>query len=120
MPSTAIAENKVAFHCRLSNEAQMVRNALIEKGLEPPLSGQQLTRDEKYSRIKDAMTDVVSALGLDLTDDSLEETPHRIAKMYVDEIFSGLDYGEFPKISLIDNKMATEEMVKVKAVQEIL
>ena len=119
MPSTAIAENKVAFHCRLSNEAQMVRNALIEKGLETPLSGQQLTRDEKYSRIKDAMTDVVSALGLDLTDDSLEETPHRIAKMYVDEIVSGLDYGEFPKISLIDNKMATEEMVKVKAVKVI-
>ena len=119
MPSTAIAENKVAFHCRLSNEAQMVRNALIEKGLETPLSGQQLTRDEKYLRIKDAMTDVVSALGLDLTDDSLEETPHRIAKMYVDEIFSGLDYGEFPKISLIDNKMATEEMVKVKAVKVI-
>mgnify|MGYP003859892835 CR=1 FL=1 len=119
MPSTAIAENKVAFHSRFSSEAQLVRNALIERGLETPLSGQQLTRDEKYSRIKDAMTQVVSALGLDLTDDSLEETPHRIAKMYVDEIFSGLDYAEFPKISLIDNKMAADEMVKVKAVKVI-
>ena len=38
-------------------------------------------------------------LNLDLTDDSLMETPHRIAKMYVDEIFSGLDYANFPKIS---------------------
>ena len=119
MPSTAIAENKVALHTRLSNEAQLVRNALIEKGLETPLSGQQLTRDEKYSRIKEAMTDVVSAIGLDLTDDSLEETPHRIAKMHVDEIFSGLNYEEFPKISLIENKMNAEEMVKVKAVKVI-
>ena len=119
MPSTAIAENNVALHTRLSTEAQLVRNALIEKGLETPLSGQQLTRDEKYTRIKEAMTDVVSALGLDLTDDSLEETPHRIAKMYVDEIFSGLNYEEFPKISLIENKMNADEMVKVKAVKVI-
>ena len=119
MPSTAIAENNVALHTRLSNEAQLVRNALIEKGLETPLSGQQLTRDEKYTRIKEAMTDVVSALGLDLTDDILEETPHRIAKMYVDEIFSGLNYEEFPKISLIENKMNADEMVKVKAVKVI-
>jgi len=50
-------------------------------------------------------------LGLDLRDDSLSETPHRIAKMYVDEIFSGLDYAKFPSISVIDNKMQVEEMV---------
>jgi GTP cyclohydrolase I len=56
---------------------------------------------------------VVSTLGLDLTDDSLAETPHRIAKMYVHEIFSGLDYNNFPKISVIDNKMSVDEMVKV-------
>ena len=55
----------------------------------------------------------MSALALDQTDDSLCETPHRIAKMYVDEIFSGLDYSNFPKISVIDNKMGVEEMVKV-------
>jgi|TARA_B110000003_G_C16606734_1_gene517845 GTP cyclohydrolase I len=119
MPSTVIAENNVALHTRLSNEAQLVHNALLKQGLETPMSGQQLTRDEKYDRIKDAMTEVVWALGLDLTDDSIEETPHRIAKMYVDEIFSGLDYSKFPKISLIDNKMRTEEMVKVKGIKMI-
>ena len=52
-------------------------------------------------------------LGLDLRDDSLMETPHRIAKMYVDEIFGGLNYANFPKISVIENKMNVEEMVKV-------
>jgi GTP cyclohydrolase I len=83
------------------------------------MSGIKLSRDEKYTRIRDAMTQVATALGLDLKDDSLQETPHRIAKMYVDEIFSGLNYESFPKISLIKNKMNTEEMIKVKAVKVI-
>ena len=117
MPSTAIARSDTDFQSNLSLEAQLVRNALIEKGLETPMSGIKLSRDEKYTRIRDAMTQVATALGLDLKDDSLQETPHRIAKMYVDEIFSGLNYESFPKISLIKNKMNTEEMIKVKAVK---
>ena len=119
MPSTAIARSDTDFRSNLSLEAQLVRNALIEKGLETPMSGIKLSRDEKYTRIRDAMTQVATALGLDLKDDSLQETPHRIAKMYVDEIFSGLNYESFPKISLIKNKMNTEEMIKVKAVKVI-
>jgi GTP cyclohydrolase I len=54
-----------------------------------------------------------------LQDDSLTETPHRIAKMYVDELFGGLDYSNFPKISVIDNKMGVEEMVKVDNISVI-
>jgi GTP cyclohydrolase I len=119
MPSTAIARSDTDFQSNLSLEAQLVRNALIEKGLETPMSGIKLSRNEKYTRIRDAMTQVATALGLDLKDDSLQETPHRIAKMYVDEIFSGLNYESFPKISLIKNKMNTEEMIKVKAVKVI-
>ena len=119
MPSTAIARSDTDFRSNLSLEAQLVRNALIEKGLETPMSGIKLSRDEKYTRIRDAMTQVATALGLDLKDDSLQETPHRIAKMYVDEIFSGLNYESFPKLSLIKNKMNTEEMIKVKAVKVI-
>jgi GTP cyclohydrolase I len=119
MPSTAIARSDTDFQSDLSLEAQLVRNALIEKGLETPMSGIKLSRNEKYTRIRDAMTQVATALGLDLKDDSLQETPHRIAKMYVDEIFSGLNYESFPKISLIKNKMNTEEMIKVKAVKVI-
>ena len=72
-----------------------------------------LSRDEKYLRLRAAFTDIAETLGLDLTDDSLTETPHRIAKMYVDEIFSGLDYSNFPKITAIENKMQVDEMVKV-------
>ena len=96
-----------------SPEADQVREALLDRGLETPLLPHQFERDEKYQRIRDAFTDIAKTLGLDLGDDSLSETPHRIAKMYVDELFSGLDYLNFPKISLIDNKMGVEEMVKV-------
>ena len=94
-------------------EADLVRQALLERGLETPLLPHQYERDEKYLRIRDAFTDIARTLGLDLGDDSLCETPQRIARMYVDELFSGLDYLNFPKISLIENKMGVEEMVKV-------
>jgi len=103
----------------VSVEAQLVRQALLEKGLETPMIPNGLTRDEKYDRIKAAMTDVVTTLGLDLRDDSLMETPHRIAKMYVDEIFGGLNYANFPKISVIKNKMNVEEMVKVDGISVV-
>ena len=72
-----------------------------------------LNRDEKYQRIAAAFAEITDTLGLDMADDSLCETPHRVAKMYVDEIFSGLDYSHFPKISVIANKMQVEEMVQI-------
>jgi len=97
----------------ISPVAIQVRDALIENGLETPMVDNGLSHIEKYERIKKSMTDVVATLGLDLEDDSLIETPHRIAKMYVQEIFSGLDYSTFPKISVIDNKMSADEMITV-------
>ncbi len=104
-------EPKVEF--AISSEARRVRDVLVERGLETPMLHNGLSRDEKYNRIRDSFTDITETLGLDLSDDSLQETPHRIAKMYVDEIFGGLDYSHFPKISVIDNKMGVEEMVKI-------
>lgn len=97
----------------LTTEAEKVREALLARGLETPMTSNEMNNDQKYNRIKGLLTEVVSTLGLDLTDDSLAETPHRIAKMYVHEIFSGLDYNNFPKNSVIDNKMSVDEMVKV-------
>jgi GTP cyclohydrolase I len=100
----------------LSREAILVRNTLIEHGLETPMIETGLSSEEKYRRISENMLQVLETLGLDLSDDSLAETPHRIAKMYVHEIFSGLDYRHFPKLSLIDNKMGANEMVKVNKI----
>lgn len=99
-----------------SQEAILVRNTLIEHGLETPMIDTGLNSRQKYERIKGLMAEVVGTLGLDLSDDSLAETPHRIAKMYVHEIFSGLDYSRFPKLSLIDNKMGANEMVKIRGI----
>lgn len=103
----------------LSAEALKVQQALVAHGLETPLVPSEMTSEQKYQRIKGLMTEVVSTLGLDLTDDSLAETPHRIAKMYVNEIFSGLDYANFPKITQIDNKMGVEEMVKISNISVV-
>jgi GTP cyclohydrolase I len=97
----------------LSKEAILVRSALEARGLETPRIVNPLTDAEKKTRIEAHMRGVMEVLGLDMADDSLAETPQRIAKMYVEEIFSGLDYQAFPKITLIDNKMGVDEMVKV-------
>jgi GTP cyclohydrolase I len=97
----------------ISLEAQKVQQVLIDRGLETPLKAVTMTQEQKLERIKGLMTEVVSTLGLDLSDDSLAETPHRIAKMYVNEVFAGLNYENFPKISVIENKMSVDEMVKI-------
>lgn len=105
---------RLAKHPELSPEARLVRDTLIERGLETPMVENNLSSQQKYERISGLMSEVMQTLGLDLRDDSLMETPHRIAKMYVREIFSGLDYTQFPKLSLIDNKMGADEMVKIR------
>ena len=99
---------------QLSLEAQQVRQALVDAGLETPMVENDYSEEEKYQRIKASFTDIVTTLGLDLSNDSLQETPHRITKMYLNEIFSGLDYSSFPKITTIENQMGTDETVKVK------
>ncbi len=115
---SALAEAAAAEkEALLSDEARLVRDTLVERGLETPMVDNGLSADEKYQRIEGLMREVVETLGLDLSDDSLAETPHRIAKMYVREIFSGLDYSEFPKLSLIENKMGVNEMVKVRDIE---
>jgi GTP cyclohydrolase I len=98
----------------LSDSALMVKNALETRGLETPMVPNEFSRDVKKEKIEYHMREILTLLELDLTDDSLVETPKRIAKMYVDEIFSGLDYQQFPKITVIENKMQVSEMVKVK------
>ena len=94
-------------------EADLVRRALVRAGLETPMVGNDLSGADKIARITASMIQVLETLGLDLEDDSLAETPERIARMYVDEIFSGLDYSRFPKISAIENKMGVDEMIRV-------
>lgn len=97
----------------LSAEAILVRDALIERGLETPLIENGLTSAQKIEEISEHVSKIMSILGLDLNDDSLERTPFRVGKMFVNEIFSGLDYRNFPEITLIENRMRFDEMIKV-------
>lgn len=98
----------------LSQEALLVRAALEAEGLETPLVANELSGQQKKEKIEGHMRAIMETLGLDLADDSLAETPHRIAKMYVNEIFSGLDYATFPKVTVIENKMKVDEMIMVR------
>ncbi|MGK2889400.1 MAG: GTP cyclohydrolase I FolE [Candidatus Malihini olakiniferum] len=98
----------------LSREAVLVHKALLARSLETPLCGALLDAATRKARIAEHMTEVMNLLSLDLQYDSLAETPNRIAKMYVNEIFAGLDYANFPKITIIENKMKVDEMVTVR------
>jgi GTP cyclohydrolase IA len=76
-----------------------------------------LSDDEKIEKIKGHFSEILKILGLDLNDDSLKDTPRRIAKMYVNEIFGGLDTKNFPKITVIENKMQYDQMVCVQDIE---
>ena len=70
--------------------------------------------DEKIELIESHFRKIMETLGLDLTDDSLSGTPYRIAKMYVKEIFSGLNPANRPRIALFDNKYQYSQMLVEK------
>jgi GTP cyclohydrolase IA len=93
------------------NLGQQVHQHLVKMGVETPVTPNNLDRKEKISIIESHMQSIMETLGLDLTDDSLIETPKRVARMYVNEIFWGLDYEAFPKCTAVDNKMKYNEMV---------
>ena len=88
-----------------------VHEHLVKMGVETPTVENNLSRTDKIDIIETKIRDVMDTLGLDLGDDSLRDTPKRVAKMYVQEIFWGLDYDAFPKCTVVDNKMHYDEMV---------
>jgi GTP cyclohydrolase I len=73
-----------------------------------------LSDEEKKEHIAFLFREIMETLGLDLTDDSLRGTPMRVAKMYVEEIFSGLDPKNRPKVALFDNKYEYNQMLVEK------
>jgi len=73
-----------------------------------------LSDEEKIEAITKNMHQILETLGLDMTDDSLKNTPHRVAKMYVKEIFSGLNKTNKPAITLFDNKYKYNQMLVEK------
>lgn len=66
----------------------------------------QLTEEEKISGIANHFAKIMELLGLDLNDESLQKTPKRVAKMFVKEVFSGLNPSTFPEVNCMENKYA--------------
>lgn len=75
-----------------------------------------MTDEQKIALIEGHFKQIMDVLGLDLTDDSLSGTPYRVAKMYVQEIFSGLNPANKPDIKLFDNKYKYNEMLVEKSI----
>ena len=74
----------------------------------------ELSEDEKIAVIEKHFKAIMDTLGLDLTDDSLKGTPRRVAKMYVKEIFSGLNPANMPQVALFENKYKYNQMLVEK------
>lgn len=88
----------------------------ISSSVETPLrmDAFELSDAEKMKQIEHHFRSIMNILGLDLTDDSLQGTPHRVAKLYVKEIFSGLNPKNFPEIRLFENKYNYNQMLVEK------
>ncbi len=84
-----------------------------------PTFDNHLSDDEKIKKIAGHFKEIMLTLGLDLEDDSLKNTPNRVAKMYVREIFAGLNPQSFPALTSIENKLGYNEMVTIKDISII-
>jgi GTP cyclohydrolase IA len=93
---------------------ERVKNHLIEMGVETPMKRQLLSPEQMVHGIQEKFGEIMDLLGLDRSDDSLEGTPNRVAKMFVNELFYGLDYANFPKATTVQNKLNYDNMVTVK------
>lgn len=91
-----------------------VNEYLELKGVQTPMSGEFFSEKQKISLISLEFQEIMKLLGLDLEDDSLKETPKRIGRMFVRELYWGLQSENFPKATTVQNKMKYDEMVLVK------
>lgn len=98
-----------------------VKNKGIQKILAnvrpTPMKKNGYTNEQKIEIITQKYTEIMEVLGLDLTNDSLQKTPLRVAKMFVNEIFSGLDEGNFPAMTVIKNEMQYDQMILVQGIE---
>ena len=100
------------------NKADAIGDNHIGTSAETPLRSDAFDRtdDQKIDAISFHYQKIMEELGLDLTDDSLSGTPYRVAKMYVKEVFSGLNPKNRPQIKLFDNKYNYDQMLVEKEI----
>ncbi len=90
-----------------------IGNEHVATALNTPLRKDafKLSDDEKINQIETHFREIMNILGLDLKDDSLNGTPRRVAKMYVQEIFSGLNPANMPSATMFENKYKYDRML---------
>ena len=110
-----MANNKNKTDPKLGKE---IHKMLLEKGGETPrmqgLGFEMHPEETMIKLIADNVNSTMNILGLDMTNDSLQDTPNRVAKMYVQETFYGLNYANFPKCTLVENEFNYDEMLVEK------
>jgi GTP cyclohydrolase I len=99
--------NETEFQETAGYETAVTETPLIKEAF-------KLNDESKIQLIGKHFREIMEIMGLDLNDDSLKGTPHRLAKMYVKEIFSGLNPANKPKITLFENKYQYNEMLVEK------
>lgn len=118
-------QNETLLNIRLNGNDQIeLSDLLIEEmgdnhvstSIDTPLREDAfvLSDEEKMKKIEFHFREIMETLGLDLNDDSLRGTPKRVAKMYVKEIFSGLNPDNMPKVAMFQNKYRYNEMLVEK------
>lgn len=96
--------------------AEEIGDNHFSTGLDTPMTADAFEKSDSEKKIIIAkhFKAIMETMGLDLTDDSLKGTPERVAKMYIEEIFSGLNPKNKPKIALFDNKYQYNQMLVEK------
>jgi len=118
-------QNETLLNIRLNGNDQIeLSDLLIEEmgdnhvstSIDTPMRDDAfvLSDEEKMKKIEFHFREIMETLGLDLNDDSLRGTPNRVAKMYVKEIFSGLNPDNMPKVAMFQNKYRYNEMLVEK------
>lgn len=111
--NTLLSDNSIVFSDEEIGEDH------IATSIQTPLRADafDLTDEQKIDKIQEHFREIMLTLGLDLNDDSLKGTPRRVAKMYVQEIFSGLNPKNMPAATLFDNKYRYQEMLVERDIQ---
>jgi GTP cyclohydrolase I len=111
--NTQLKDNNVSLRKLNADE---IGDEHISTGIDTPMKKDafEVSDEEKIKKIEFHFTEIMETLGLDLNDDSLKGTPNRVAKMYVQEIFSGLNPANMPKEALFDNKYQYNQMLVEK------
>lgn len=103
----------------MQKKSEFTLEDILSRVTPTPTIDNGLNNEQKIQLLTELFGEVLSVLGMDLSNDSLKDSPARIARMYVNEVFKGLNPENFPKLTAIDNEMAYDQMLVVRDISSI-